>query len=107
MNSNLARIKITFKDWKSREILLDGKSGNSCSKIHKVNNSPTSDFAFQYDGYTSCPLITKKGKCILAEFGYDGAILETFPVDQSKERWSMYRMKADMMPVLYWIALVR
>ena len=64
-------------------------------------------FSFQYDGYTSCPLITRKGKCILAEFGYDGAILETFPVDQSKERWSMYRMKADMMPLLYWIALVR
>ncbi len=61
----------------------------------------------QYDGYTSCPLITGKGKCILAEFGYDGAILETFPFDQSKERWSMYHLKADIMPQLYWKALVK
>lgn len=25
----------------------------------------------RYSGYASCPLITAKNKCILAEFGYD------------------------------------
>ena len=38
----------------------------------------------QYDGYTSCPLITGYGKTILAEFDFNGAPLETFPFDQGK-----------------------
>ena len=38
----------------------------------------------QYDGYTSCPLITGYGKTILAEFDFDAAPLETFPFDQGK-----------------------
>ena len=38
----------------------------------------------QYDGYTSCPLVTGHGKLILAEFDFNGEPLETFPVDQSK-----------------------
>lgn len=59
-----------------------------------------------YDGYTSCPLITKSNKCILAEFDYDGNPLETFPVDQGKERWSMYQMKAEVMPRIYWVAMM-
>ena len=38
----------------------------------------------QYDGYTSCPLITGYGKTILAEFDFDAQPLETFPFDQGK-----------------------
>ena len=38
----------------------------------------------QYDGYTSCPLITGYGKTILAEFDFDALPLETFPFDQGK-----------------------
>ena len=41
-------------------------------------------FMLQYDGYTSCPLITGYGKTILAEFDFDAAPLETFPFDQGK-----------------------
>ena len=37
-----------------------------------------------YDGYTSCPLTVGNEKLVLAEFGYDGAILETFPFNQAK-----------------------
>jgi len=61
----------------------------------------------QYDGYTSCPLTVKHNQVMLAEFGYDGSILETFPVDQSKPRYSMYYMKAHVMPPLYWHMLVK
>ncbi|KAL9837502.1 sulfide:quinone oxidoreductase, mitochondrial [Geothlypis trichas] len=61
----------------------------------------------KYDGYTSCPLVTAYNKVILAEFDYNGQPLETFPIDQSKERRTMYHMKADMMPVLYWNALLK
>ena len=41
-------------------------------------------FITQYDGYTSCPLITGYGKTILAEFDFNAAPLETFPIDQGK-----------------------
>lgn len=34
-----------------------------------------------YDGYGSCPLTVEKGKVILAEFGYGGKLLPTFPLD--------------------------
>uniref|UniRef100_A0A8C3PJU8 Sulfide:quinone oxidoreductase, mitochondrial n=1 Tax=Calidris pygmaea TaxID=425635 RepID=A0A8C3PJU8_9CHAR len=61
----------------------------------------------KYDGYTSCPLVTGYNKVILAEFDYDAQPLETFPIDQSKERVTMYHMKADMMPFLYWNMLLK
>lgn len=56
-----------------------------------------------YDGYGSCPLVTGYNTCILAEFDYDLKPLESFPfIDQSKERKSMFYMKKDLMPILYW-----
>ncbi len=56
----------------------------------------------RYDGYTACPLVTGYGKLVLAEFDYDGTPRETFPFDQSKERYSMYQLKRYGLPLLYW-----
>jgi sulfide:quinone oxidoreductase len=55
-----------------------------------------------YNGYGSCPLITGYGKLVLAEFGYDNEIMETFPIDQSKERWTMWILKKYILPWMYW-----
>lgn len=55
-----------------------------------------------YDGYSSCPIITGYDKLVLAEFDYNNTPVETFPFDQSKERWSMYQMKKYLLPYLYW-----
>ena len=55
-----------------------------------------------YNGYTSCPLVTGYGKLVLAEFDYNNNPAETFPFDQSKERWSMYQLKKNVLPWLYW-----
>ncbi|HEX6334216.1 MAG TPA: FAD/NAD(P)-binding oxidoreductase [Flavisolibacter sp.] len=55
-----------------------------------------------YNGYTSCPIITGFGKLVLAEFDYDNQPLETFPFDQSQERWSMYQLKRRVLPWMYW-----
>lgn len=55
-----------------------------------------------YNGYTSCPLVTGYGKLVLAEFDYNNTPTETFPFDQSKERWSMYQLKKRILPWLYW-----
>ncbi|MCA9619526.1 MAG: NAD(P)/FAD-dependent oxidoreductase [Myxococcales bacterium] len=60
-----------------------------------------------YDGYASCPLVTGYGKLILAEFGYDGKIMETFPFAQNRERYSMYAMKAYALPQAYWHGMLR
>jgi len=60
-----------------------------------------------YDGYASCPLVTGYGKVILAEFGYDGVIMETFPFDQAKERYSMYALKAYGLPSMYWHGMLQ
>jgi sulfide:quinone oxidoreductase len=55
-----------------------------------------------YDGYSSCPLVTGKGKVILAEFGYDGKLMPSFPMDMTKERRSMWILKKDLLPHMYW-----
>lgn len=60
-----------------------------------------------YDGYTSCPLITRYGRLMLAEFDYQLEPSETFPFDQARERRSMYWLKKYVMPLIYWRGLVR
>uniref|UniRef100_A0A3Q3X4P7 Sulfide:quinone oxidoreductase, mitochondrial n=1 Tax=Mola mola TaxID=94237 RepID=A0A3Q3X4P7_MOLML len=61
----------------------------------------------RYDGYSSCPLVTSYNTVVLAEFDYNGQPLETFPINQAKERRVMYHMKADLMPYLYWHGFLR
>lgn len=61
----------------------------------------------RYNGYTSCPLTTGYNSLILAEFDYTGQPLESFPVDQGQERALMMMLKRDVMPGLYWHALLK
>jgi sulfide:quinone oxidoreductase len=61
----------------------------------------------RYDGYTSCPVVTGRGTLIMAEFNYAKEPVETFPVDQREERFSMYALKAYMLPRLYWHGMLR
>lgn len=61
----------------------------------------------KYDGYTSCPLVTGYGSLVLAEFDYDKQPMESFPFDQSKERYSMYALKAYGLPRMYWHGMLR
>jgi sulfide:quinone oxidoreductase len=60
-----------------------------------------------YDGYASCPLVTGYGRLILAEFDYDGNPAESFPFDQTRERYSMYAFKAYALPEMYWNGMLR
>lgn len=69
-----------------------------------LNGKPLKDV---YDGYASCPLVTGYHTCILAEFDYNLNPLETFPVAQNKERYSMFIMKKDFMPALYWHMMLK
>jgi sulfide:quinone oxidoreductase len=56
----------------------------------------------RYNGYTSCPLVTGYKSLVMAEFDYDSKPAETFPIDQSKERYSMFLVKKYVLPRLYW-----
>lgn len=61
----------------------------------------------KYDGYTSCPVVTSYGRMMLAEFDYDKNPAETFPFDQSKERWSMWLLKKYGLPMMYWHGMLK
>jgi sulfide:quinone oxidoreductase len=65
------------------------------------------DLPKQYDGYTSCPLLTGYGSLILAEFDYNSQPMESFPFDQAQERYSMYALKAYALPQMYWHGMLR
>lgn len=69
-----------------------------------INGTP---MVAKYDGYTSCPLVTGYNKLVLAEFDYNLTPCETFPFDQSKERFSMYLMKRELLPILYWKGMLK
>jgi sulfide:quinone oxidoreductase len=69
-----------------------------------IHNEPMHEV---YDGYTSCPLVTGYGSLILAEFDYSLQPKESFPFDQSKERYSMYALKAYGLPTMYWNGMLR
>ncbi|MEQ8718325.1 MAG: FAD/NAD(P)-binding oxidoreductase [Acidimicrobiales bacterium] len=61
-----------------------------------------------YHGYSSCPLITAKGKVLLAEFDYDGKPTPTFPViDTTKPRRDMWYLKRYGLPWLYWNLMLK
>ncbi|KRX36243.1 Sulfide:quinone oxidoreductase, mitochondrial [Trichinella murrelli] len=59
-------------------------------------------FQILYNGYTSCPLITSHNTVVMAEFGYDGKLLETLPINQNKERHTLFYVATKLMPQIYW-----
>ncbi|WP_321913050.1 TIGR01244 family sulfur transferase [Paraburkholderia sp. J11-2] len=63
--------------------------------------------ACRYDGYGSCPLTVEKGKVVLAEFGYGGRLLPTFPLDPTRPRRLMWLLKASVLPSFYWWGMLK
>ncbi len=64
----------------------------------------------QYDGYGSCPLTVERGKIVLAEFGYGGKLLPSFPgwlIDGTKPSWAAWLLKEKILPPVYWKAMLR
>lgn len=63
------------------------------------------DPGFGYDGYGSCPLTVAKGKIVLAEFGYGGKLLPTFPNwlnEGTKPTAFGWLLKSEILPWVYW-----
>ena len=60
-----------------------------------------------YDGYGSCPLTVEHGKIILAEFGYGGKLMPSFPWDSTKPRRAAWFLKKSVLPWIYWNAMLK
>lgn len=60
-----------------------------------------------YDGYGSCPLTVEFGKVILAEFGYGGKLLPTFPLDPRVPRRLAWKLKTRWMPSIYFDMMLK
>ncbi len=65
------------------------------------------DLPTRYDGYGSCPLTVEKGKIVLAEFGFGGKLLPSFPLDPTVPRRSAWILKKNILPWLYWEAMLK
>ena len=64
----------------------------------------------QYNGYGSCPLTVERGKIVLAEFGYGGAMLPSFPkmiLDGTKPTRAAWFLKEKMLPPVYWKGMLK
>jgi sulfide:quinone oxidoreductase len=64
----------------------------------------------QYDGYGSCPLTVERGKIVLAEFGYGGKLLPSFPnwlIDGTRPSHTAWLLKEKFLPPIYWKAMLR
>lgn len=63
-----------------------------------------------YDGYGSCPLTVERGRIVLAEFGYGGKLLPSFPnwlIDGRRPSHLAWLLKERMLPWMYWKAMLR
>jgi len=61
----------------------------------------------KYAGYACCPLITGYGKTIMAEFDYTKQPTPSFPLDPTQERASMWFVKKNILPWLYWNRMLK
>lgn len=62
-----------------------------------------------YDGYGSCPLTVERGKIILAEFGYGGKLLPTFPrlIEATEPSRLAWFLKEKMLPSIYFDLMLK
>lgn len=63
-----------------------------------------------YDGYGSCPLTVERGKILLAEFGYGGKLLPSFPswiIEATKPQRLSWLLKSEALPWIYWNGMLK
>lgn len=63
--------------------------------------------AENYHGYSSCPIVTRYGRMLLAEFDYNNEPDPSFPFNTAKERYDMWLLKTKFLPWLYWNQMLR
>lgn len=62
----------------------------------------------KFSGYTVCPIVTRYGKVMLAEFDYTGNPAPTIPgIDPAAERWMWWIMKVYILEPMYFYGMLR
>ncbi|MFQ3228856.1 TIGR01244 family sulfur transferase [Reinekea sp.] len=75
--------------------------------IRTLNNKPGQS---AYNGYGSCPLTVERGKIVLAEFGYGGKLLPSFPgwlINGLKPTRAAWILKERFLPEIYWSVMLK
>ncbi len=81
--------------------------------LNLIQTSGAGITARQYNGYSSCPLVTGYGKMVLAEFDYDKNFIPDPKLKQmlifnsDKESWRLWLLKKYMLPRLYWTKMMK
>ncbi|MEE8658440.1 Pyr-redox-2 domain-containing protein [Acetobacteraceae bacterium EV16G] len=68
------------------------------------------DLPYIYDGYGGCPLTVENGKVVLAEFGYGGKLMPSFPkwiINGFKPSRVAWTLKKYGLPFIYWNAMLK
>lgn len=68
------------------------------------------DGVAHYNGYGSCPLTVERGKIVLAEFGYGGKLLPSFPtwlINGKRPSSLAWLLKEKILPPVYWKAMLK
>jgi sulfide:quinone oxidoreductase len=93
--------------------LPTGKTGAAIRKqaplliqnlISEIKGTP---LTASYNGYTACPILTRRNKVMLCEFDYDGNPDESFPFNQAIESRLMYFFKRYALPWIYWRLMLK
>ena len=67
-----------------------------------VSSIANREFAARYTGYTSCPLVTRKGEAILVEFDYALDMVPSFPfINPHEKHWFPWMLKDRMLHSAY------
>ncbi|GAB1388277.1 MAG: filamentous hemagglutinin [Rubrivivax sp.] len=75
-------------------------AGNLAAVI--AGQAPPLDF----DGYTSCPMITREGSALLIEFDYEGRLTPSLPfIEPLQDSWFAWLMKVRMLKPAYMAVL--
>ncbi|MEJ2041928.1 MAG: TIGR01244 family sulfur transferase [Reinekea sp.] len=78
---------------------------------HNIMNSLHNETKVaKYNGYGSCPLTVERGKIVLAEFGYGGKLMPSFPkwiINGQRPSRAAWILKERFLPEIYWSGMLK
>ena len=102
MSGDNLRVAIALGSRATRDLHLDVR--------HVTSANAAAPARRHYDGYGSCPLTVERGKIVLAEFGYGGKLLPTFPtwlLDGTRPTRAAWLLTNRLLPSIYWRGMLK
>ena len=98
INRNFKEFKFRHRNSKNQIIYISQKVQNDAEVKNLIDNFLDEKNSFIFES-------VEKGKIILAEFGYGGKVMPTFPWDSTKPRRAAWFLKKNILPRVYWGAM--